>query len=69
MLTMEKYMAGRVARKSDDVSGQVEFAFRLALSRPPTPSELAELSDYTKHFGLTNLCRVLINLNEFVFVD
>ena len=69
MLTMEKYMAQRVAKKANDVSEQVDFAFRLALSRSPTESEHAELTSYAKVHGLGNLCRVLFNLNEFVFVD
>ena len=69
MLTMEKYMAQRVANFSPDVSKQVDFAFRLAISRPPNASELAELAGYSEEYGLANLCRVLMNLNEFVFVD
>ena len=69
MLTMEKYMAARVADHAADLSQQVDFAFRLALTRAPRADELAELTAYAEKFGLTNLCRVLVNLNEFVFID
>ncbi|WP_373651403.1 DUF1549 domain-containing protein [Schlesneria sp. DSM 10557] len=69
MLTMEKYMAQRVASEQHDLAGQVRTAFRLALSRSPTPSELDELVAYTESHGLDSLCRVLMNLNEFVFID
>lgn len=69
MLTMEKFMAQRVASHSEQLAEQVDFAFQLALSRRPTPEELAELTPYAKNYGLPGLCRILMNLNEFVFVD
>ena len=31
--------------------------------------ELAALEDYAKREGLENACRVILNLNEFSFVD
>ncbi len=69
ILTLEKYMAERVARERTGLSQQVDYAFRLAMSRPPTAEELAELTPYAETYGLVNLCRVILNLNEFVFVD
>ena len=69
ILTMEKYMAQRIQRDRTGLGPQIEYAFRLALSRPPTDAELAELTPYAQTHGLVNLCRVLLNLNEFVFVD
>jgi len=69
ILTMEKYMAQRVESERRGLSQQVDYAFRLALSRPPKAEELAELTPYAETYGLVNLCRVLLNLNEFVFVD
>lgn len=69
MLTMEKYMAQRVAAQETTAEKQVDLAFRLALSRKPTAEERQELVNYTRHYGLPSLCRVLMNLNEFVFVD
>ena len=69
MLTMEKYMADRIESLETDLPAQVDYAFRLALSRAPSHSELEELITYTRTYGLTSLCRVVLNLNEFVFVD
>ncbi len=69
ILTMEKYMAERIESERTGLSQQVDYAFRLALSRPPKAEELAELTPYAETYGLVNLCRVLLNLNEFVFVD
>ncbi len=69
ILTMEKYMAQRIERDRTGLSQQIDYAFRLALSRSPTEAELTELTPYAQTHGLVNLCRVLLNLNEFVFVD
>jgi hypothetical protein len=46
----------------------VKRAFQLALAREPTAEELTRL-DYAKREGLENTCRVILNLNEFSFVD
>jgi hypothetical protein len=69
MLTMAKAMSERVTQNNTDLSQQVGHAFRLALSRSPTRDELEELLKYTEAHGLASLCRLLLNLNEFVFVD
>jgi hypothetical protein len=50
-------------------AGSVKRAFQLALAREPKPDELAALEDYAKREGLENTCRVILNLNEFSFVD
>jgi hypothetical protein len=47
----------------------VRAAFRHALSRDPTRTELAALTAHASKHGLANACRVILNLNEFVFVD
>jgi hypothetical protein len=31
--------------------------------------ELAALEDYARREGLENACRVILNLNEFSFID
>ena len=61
MLTMAKHLAER--------AGSVEAAFRLALARDPAADERQALEAYAKQHGLANACRVILNLNEFVFVD
>ena len=66
---MEKYMAQRIEAERTGLPQQVDYAFRLAFSRPPIAAELEELVPYAENYGLVNLCRVLLNLNEFVFVD
>jgi hypothetical protein len=44
-------------------------AVRLALGRPALPEEEKKLSEYAARHGLANVCRLLINSNEFWFVD
>jgi hypothetical protein len=68
MLTMAKHLAARVEKASGPAE-QVTAAFRLALVRNPSPTERDALADYTKAHGLANACRLILNLNEFVFAD
>jgi hypothetical protein len=53
----------------DDPAAQVRQAFRLALSREPTDEELAACQELMRGQGLVQLCRVVLNLNEFVYFD
>ena len=69
MVAMAGHFAERLRRDSDDLPTQVDRAFRLALARPPAPDERESLEDHARRFGLPSLCRVIFNLNEFVFVD
>lgn len=64
-------------------AAQVRLAWRFALGRQPTAAELSaaleHLEQQTRHFGaksteshqraLASLCHVLVNTNEFVYVD
>jgi hypothetical protein len=70
MITQAKHFATRVARECpDDLSTQVVRAFRLAIGRTPSESEAASLRAFASAHGLPNACRVLLNLNEFTFID
>jgi hypothetical protein len=53
----------------DDDAEQVRQAFRLALARQPTEEEHAACLHLVRTQGLVQLCRVVLNLNEFVYVD
>ena len=71
-VAMAKHFAQRIQRESGTdatAEAQVQRAFQLALQRDPTPSEQATLAPYTTRHGLAATCRVMLNLNEFVFVD
>ncbi len=64
-----EHLATRAASVSGDLSQQIEAAFRFALLRKPTDRERAALTEYARQHGLANACRVLLNSNEFLFVD
>ena len=52
-----------------DLSARIGAAYRLAMGREPRRFECDALTAYATAHGLTNACRVLLNTNEFVFVD
>jgi hypothetical protein len=64
-----EHFAERVRKLRDGVPDQVELASRLALGRPPRPEEAALLAAHAAEHGLESLCRVLLNANEFIFID
>lgn len=68
-LHMSERLAEKVGKEYPDAPTQVERAAQLVLQRVLTTEEESELVAYGKQYGLANLCRVLFNLNEFVFVD
>ncbi len=68
-VAMAKHFAERVSKESNGLEAQVQRAFALAISRAPTNDEVTPLIEYGKREGLENTCRVILNLNEFSFVD
>jgi hypothetical protein len=44
-------------------------AVKIALGRAPTAEEEGKFSEYVGRHGLVNVCRLLVNSNEFWFVD
>lgn len=69
MLTMAERFAERMEREADDVPGQVSRAFSLATGRRPTVEQQQQLVRLAEDFGLAATCRLILNLNEFVFID
>ncbi len=65
-----QHFASRLRREAgDDREKQIELAYRLALARPPSPSEVREMTAFLHQEPLEQLCRVIFNLNEFAYVD
>lgn len=64
-----EHFAARLRAMGDDTESRVQAGFEWALSRPPNPIERLDFAAYVDEHGLENFCRVLLNLNEFVFVD
>ena len=65
MVRMAEYFAERVEAEPEPVAA----AFRLAMCREATPDEVSQLEAYAGKHGLPAACRLILNLNEFVFVD
>ncbi len=68
-VAMAKHFAARLEREEPSPGERIGRAFRLALGRAPTAGERDELAEFARRHGLANACRVILNLNEFVFVD
>ena len=62
MLRMSEHIAARAG--SDPT-----VAFRLVLGRSAGPGEIDPYARYALRHGMVNLCRLLLNTNEFLFVD
>lgn len=69
ILTMSAHFADRLAALAPDPESQIAAAFRLALSREPEPGEIAELTAFSRVHGMINVCRIILNLNEFAFTE
>lgn len=53
----------------EDVSKEIERCYQLAFCRQPSDRERELASKFVARFGVPQLCLVLLNSNEFVFVE
>ncbi|MCA9196677.1 MAG: DUF1553 domain-containing protein, partial [Planctomycetales bacterium] len=62
--------ASRLRRDAgDDTERQISLAWRLALCREPTMTERIKVREFLATESLDELCRVVLNLNEFVYPE
>ena len=66
---MAEHFAARVTPLGKTTPERIAAAMRLAFARNPTAADLAMLTKYAEDHGLANACRVILNLNEFAFVE
>ncbi len=65
-----KHFATRLKREAgDDPAKQIALAWRLALCREPSAYELAKMQAFLREESLEQVCRVILNLNEFVYPE
>ena len=57
-----------MAGEEKKIPEQVNKAFRLALCREPSKTEIPSAMKLVQDHGLASLCRVLLNSNEFLFI-
>ena len=70
VLRQARHFAERLRRESgDDVSRRVNLAYRLALGRPPGPAEVSRASVLARDHGMQYFCWVLLNANEFMYLE
>src|SRR5206468_2915780 len=63
-----EHFAARLAT-AGGLENQIQRAYRLALNRRPTAVEMQTLVPFARKFGMPDLCRVIFNMSEFMFVD
>jgi hypothetical protein len=65
-----RHFAERLQREAGpEPERQIDLAFRLALCRMPSSSEREALLQFRNRESLEQMCRVIFNLNEFVYTD
>jgi hypothetical protein len=69
MIKQAEFFAERLKKGSADLPKQIEAAYRLAYGRLPGAEETEAAVGYARKHGLANLCRLLFNSNEFIFID
>ena len=70
IVTQARHLAARAqAERPADLAAQVARAHALALGRPPGADTGTRLVAFAEAEGLPALCRLLLNLNEFTFID
>jgi hypothetical protein len=69
IVSMAKHFAARLDQDGGDLAEKIDRAFSRALARAPTEKERTALTAHAREHGLPNTCRLILNLNEFIFVD
>jgi hypothetical protein len=69
MVRQSEHVAARLAKVSEDPAKQVEALYVLALGRPPDADEVKAIVEYASKHGMANACRMLLNSNEFMFLN
>jgi mono/diheme cytochrome c family protein len=64
-----QHVSSRLERDTRGLEAQIPRAFQLVLGRAPTSEDLNDFAEYGRRYGLPNVCRLLFNSNEFLFVN
>ena len=68
VLHVAEWIATRIESETAEAS-RINRAVRLCWQRDATAAEYTTFEQYVNTHGLAALCRVLLNSNEFLFVD
>jgi hypothetical protein len=69
IVRMSEHLAKRAEACGTNLPAQIRAVYGLALGRTPTDRELQAVAGYAARHGLANACRVILNSNEFMFVN
>ena len=69
MIRMAEHFAARLAEAVKDPIDQIRRGYALAVGREPSEEEAGILLELARKHGLSAVCRMILNTNEFVFVD
>ncbi len=66
----DEQFAARIRKvAADNPEVAVETGWRIAFGRPPSNEERQTALDYLKRSSLKRLCLLILNMNEFIYVD
>jgi hypothetical protein len=70
VLRMADVLAARAEKEAGaDVKRQADRVYALTVSRSLVGDEREAIASFVERHGLPALCRVLLNSNEFMYVD
>ncbi|MEW6305820.1 MAG: DUF1549 and DUF1553 domain-containing protein [Verrucomicrobiota bacterium] len=69
IVRQSEHFAARLEALSPQREPQVRAAFQFVFNRAPTTAELRAFTAHAEKHGLANVCRLLLNSNEFLFLN
>jgi mono/diheme cytochrome c family protein len=69
MIAMARHFAEKLKRMDGDLAAKIERGYLECMGVPASHAEMESLLSYGQRRGLTNVCRLLFNMNGFVFID
>ncbi len=69
MVEQARRFANRLREAGGSAEEHIDLGFRLAFGRPADGEEVRALAEHARRHGLENAARLLLNSNEFLFVD
>ncbi len=68
-IRLSEHLAARVSNDAREPDQQIALVFQLLYQRKPSDREKKTITEYLHKHGLANTCRLLLNTNEFHYID
>jgi len=69
VMVAARALSARIAAEAKSDPDRIALAYRLTLGREPTANELQVAGGFLNESPLSELCRALFNVNEFIYCD